>query len=160
MITKTSTEPAVAEQLLPVIVALQHALGDGLIALVLFGSRARSDARPDSDWDLLLIAKGLPDSPVQRAQFVQSLLPQEWRYQINLLSHTPEEWFRRVTPLALDISLDGILLYDNAQPLFLDRLSALRRQLAQLGLERRLINGEWLWLWRDQPQRRWELEWK
>ncbi|MBK8432567.1 MAG: nucleotidyltransferase domain-containing protein [Chloroflexi bacterium] len=54
------------EQLQPVTSALQEALGDDLVALVLFGSRARGDARPDSDWDLLLIAEGLPERPFAR----------------------------------------------------------------------------------------------
>ena len=143
----------------PVIRALQQALGDDLIALVLFGSRARGDARPDSDWDLFLMAEELPGSPLRRSQFISSLLPQEWRYRINVLAHTPEEWFRSVTPLALDVALDGILLYDNSQNLFPTRLAALREQLARLGLERRRIEGEWIWLWREEPQRHWVLEW-
>lgn len=146
-------------QLQPVVAALQEALGDDLIALVLFGSRARGDATPDSDWDLLLLAEGLPDSPWHRQQQIAALLPQAWRHRISLLAHTPTEWFTRVTPLALDVALDGVLLYENSQNLIAARLSALRQQLAQLGLERRAIDNEWLWLWRGEPQRHWELEW-
>lgn len=153
------SQPDPRLQLQPVIAALQEALGDDLVALVLFGSRARGDARPDSDWDLLLIAKNLPDSPWRRQQQILSLLPLAWRYQANILAHTPSEWFARVTPLALDIALDGILLYDNSQNLLPTRLSALREQLAHLGLERHTIEDEWIWLWRDEPQRHWELEW-
>lgn len=152
-------QPDPRTHLQPVITALQEALGEDLIALVLFGSRARGDARPDSDWDLLLIAENLPDSPWRRRQQLLALLPQEWRYRANILAHTPAEWFARVTPLALDIALDGILLYDNAQNLLPARLSALREQLSHLGLERHAIENEWVWLWRDEPQRHWELEW-
>jgi len=143
----------------PVVEALQEALGDDLVALILFGSRARGDARPDSDWDLLLLAENLPDSTWRRQQEILALLPQPWRHQVNVLAHTPSEWFDRVTPLALDIALDGIVLYDNSQNLIPTRLSVLREQLAQLGLERHAVEDEWIWLWRDEPQRHWELEW-
>lgn len=154
------SQPAqLIQQLQPVVAALQGALGDDLIALVLFGSRARGDARPESDWDLLLIADNLPASPLRRGDYIHSFLPHEWRYRVNLLAHTPTEWFGRVTPLALDVALDGVLLYDNSQNLIPARLSALREQLAQLRLERQAIDNEWIWLWRDEPQRHWELEW-
>lgn len=147
-------------QLQPVITALRQALGDDLVALVLFGSRARGDARPDSDWDLLLIAENLPRSPWRRQQKILALLPQPWRHQVNVLARTPSEWFAGVTPLALDVALDGLVLYDTSDHLLSARLTALREQLDRLGLERRQIeNGEWLWLWRSEPQPHWELEW-
>ena len=89
-----------------------------------------------------------------------ALLPQSWRHQVNVLAYTFSEWFARVTPLALDIALDGIVLYDKTQDLLPARLSALRRQVSDLGLERQAIGEhEWVWLWRDKPQRRWRLEW-
>lgn len=37
----------------------QEVLGDNLGSIILFGSRARGDARPDSDVDLLLIVKNI-----------------------------------------------------------------------------------------------------
>ena len=114
---------------------------------------------PDSDWDLLLIAENLPDSPWHRQQQILALLPQSWRHQVNVLAHTFSEWFARVTPLALDIALDGIVLYDKTQDLLPARLSALRQQLSDSGLERQAIGEhEWVWLWRDKPQRHWRLE--
>ena len=42
---------------------LKDRLGDRLLALVLFGSRARRAAQVDSDWDVLAIATDLPESP-------------------------------------------------------------------------------------------------
>ncbi len=152
-------EDQLIRQLQPVVAALQTALGDNLIALILFGSRARGDAAPDSDWDLLLIAENLPSSPWRRHQEILTLLPREWWHRLNILAHTPAEWFARVTPLALDIALDGVLLYDNSQSLLPARLSTLRKQLSHLGLERHAIENEWIWLWRGEPQRHWELEW-
>jgi len=153
------SEEAIRVNLSPVVESLRAGLGEDLLAMVLFGSRARGKVRPDSDWDLLLIAENLPDSPWRRQQQILALLPQAWRHQVNILAHTSSEWFARVTPLALDIALDGIVLYDNSQNVLSARLSALREQLSHLGLERHAVENEWLWLWRDEPQRHWELEW-
>ncbi len=149
-----------SELLADVVAALQQGLGDNLIALVLFGSRARGDYRPDSDWDLLLIAENLPASPWRRNQRLYNLLPPEWRGHINFLARTPAEWFNGVSSLALDVALDGIVLYEMPQSQFSARLAALREQLASLGLTRHFLGSdEWIWLWRDQPPQHWELEW-
>lgn len=37
--------------------AVEEAFGDKLERVVLFGSRARGDARPDSDWDVAVFLK-------------------------------------------------------------------------------------------------------
>ena len=41
--------------------ALDEAYGDRIERVVLFGSRARGDARPDSDWDVAVFLKDLKD---------------------------------------------------------------------------------------------------
>lgn len=49
----------------PVLAALRRRLdtvyGDRLDSVVLFGSRARGDARPDSDYDVAVFLRGLDD---------------------------------------------------------------------------------------------------
>jgi len=45
-----STEP-LSVTLGPVIESLRAGLGDNLVAVVLFGSRARVEAGPESDWE-------------------------------------------------------------------------------------------------------------
>ena len=39
--------------------ALDDAYGDRIERVVLFGSRARGDARPDSDWDVAVFLRGM-----------------------------------------------------------------------------------------------------
>ncbi|MCA9941796.1 MAG: nucleotidyltransferase domain-containing protein, partial [Anaerolineales bacterium] len=132
-----------------------------LVALILFGSRARGDATPDSDWDVLLLADNLPVSPFRRSRFVYALLPDEWRYQLSILCHSTSEWFSRVTPLALDIALDGIILYDNSQGTVSTRLADLRQKLNQMGLKRQAIgNNDWLWFWQSFPGLNWQINWE
>ena len=41
--------------------ALTEMYGDDLDRVVLFGSRARGDARPDSDYDVAVFLKSMPD---------------------------------------------------------------------------------------------------
>jgi len=41
--------------------ACKKKLGENLISIVLFGSRVKGYAREDSDYDLLIIARNLPD---------------------------------------------------------------------------------------------------
>ncbi len=45
--------------------ALADLYGDEIDRVVLFGSRARGDARPDSDWDVAVFLKSLPDRWVE-----------------------------------------------------------------------------------------------
>ena len=60
-----------------VLQAFRHGLGDRLIAVVLFGSRARGDADPTSDWDLQVVARDLPAKVFQRRLYLKRLLPEE-----------------------------------------------------------------------------------
>ena len=55
--------------------ALREGLGESLVSVVLFGSRARNQARQDSDWDVLLIARGLPERALERHVLLKRLMP-------------------------------------------------------------------------------------
>ncbi|MEW6664406.1 MAG: nucleotidyltransferase domain-containing protein [Thermodesulfobacteriota bacterium] len=48
-------------ELADVVNALRLGLEEDLVSVVLFGSRARSEAGPESDWDLLVLARQLPE---------------------------------------------------------------------------------------------------
>ena len=103
------------QELSMVISALRQGLGDKLVAVVLFGSRARGDATEVSDWDLLVIAWDLPSSFFQRHLQLTALLPVEWRGWVGLLARTPAEFEARISSLMLDIYLDGVVLDDPEQ---------------------------------------------
>ena len=85
------------------------------LAIWLFGSRARGDAEPDSDWDLLVI---VPDCPTP-ADFDDPLTV--WRVKrqpgvsSDLVVYRASEFEEdKVVPntLAYSTSLDGVLLYE------------------------------------------------
>lgn len=142
-----------------VVAALQQGLGDNLVAVVLFGSRARGDATEASDWDLLILARQLPSSPLQRHFQLTTLLPVEWRGQASILSRTPTEFESHLSSLMLDIALDGIVLYD-PEGYATQRLAALQRLLASRGLHREQIGRDFVWKWEQFPGFNWSLEWK
>jgi|GEM_PF-2815534 len=55
--------------------AFHQQLGDGLISLVLFGSRARGEGSDRGDWDIFLIAKELPTNPFERQITLRKIIP-------------------------------------------------------------------------------------
>ncbi len=125
---------------------LQRTLGERLDAVVLFGSRARGEAHPESDWDLLVVVRSLPQSPLKRWKVWLQAAPEPWRILADPLLYTPEEWYGRVVPLTLEIALDGRVLYD-ARGRMQHFLASVRKRLRELGLTRREVQGEMLWVW-------------
>jgi len=80
--------------------------------VILFGSQARGDARPDSDWDLLVVLnkKGKRNWN-DFDEYVYPFTEIGWDYgvAINSLLYTQEEWEKRkITPLYKNIENEGI----------------------------------------------------
>jgi len=146
----------IAEQ---AVAALREGLSERLVAVVLFGSRARGDATPESDWDLLILAEALPEGTFDRHLFVARLLPPKLPARISAVAKTPREFEARLTPLYLDIALDGQILYD-PQGYAADRLAAVQHLLAEAGLYRERTEAGDLWKWKKEPAHPWSLDWK
>jgi len=130
--------------LAPVLEALSKGLGDDLVAMVLFGSRARGEAGPESDWDLLVIACNLPPKILARHFYLKSMLPADWRARISILAKTPQEFESRIPPLYLDIALDGIVLFD-PQDYIARRLDWVRQQIQRHRLQRLRLERDLVW---------------
>lgn len=129
------------------------------MAAVLFGSRARADATPGSDWDILVLAEGLPEHPLERHTLLKRRLPADSRGSVSILARTPDEFKSHLPSLYLDIALDGRILYD-PRGYASDRLGALRRSIEKAGLYReRTLAGD-IWQWRNPPRGSWSLGWE
>ena len=139
--------------------ALRGTFGDRLVAVVLFGSRARGDARETSDWDLLVIAEGLPESLFERRLFVTRALSPKGHGSISILARTPAEFESRVPSVYLDIAVDGRVLYD-PRGYAAERLASLQRLLKRLGLYREHTKAGDLWRWQEEPSGPWSLKWE
>lgn len=146
-------------EMTPVIAALEQGLGDELVAIVLFGSRARREADKSSDWDLLLIAEDLPQKPFPRHLHLKQMLPPLWRGKVALVAKTPEEFESYLSDLFLDIALDGVILYDT-DDYMAERLGHLRQLIEEQGLRREQRGRELLWRWEEFPGFDWSLEWE
>jgi predicted nucleotidyltransferase len=142
-----------------VVTALRQGLGDNLVAVVLFGSRARGDATEASDWDLLVIARHLPPSFFQRHLQLKALLPIEWRGRVALLARTPAEFEAHLTSLMLDIALDGVVL-DDPEGYAAEQLARLRKLIESKGLHRKQKGKDFIWNWERFPGFDWSLEWE
>ncbi len=151
-------ENQTAAQLRELLEAFRRGLGNDLLAVVLFGSRARGEATNGSDWDLLLIARHLPLRPLQRSIYLKSLLPVEWRSRVSLLARTPEEFQTNLSSLILDIALDAVVLYD-PEDYANERLAAVRRMLDREGLHRERVGKDFIWTWEHFPGFDWSLSW-
>jgi hypothetical protein len=141
--------------------ALLGKYGSRLKTVVLFGSQARREARPDSDHDVFVVIEGLSSDPVRRQRDVRSLLLpilDELPGTISFVSKTPEEVENSLTPLMLDICVDGICLYGDS---FFEgyRQKALTA-LKQSGWQRRRLAGAWMWVFPRIPARNWDLSWE
>lgn len=139
--------------------ALQRSLGDRLISVVLFGSRARGEAREDSDWDLLVLARDLPSRLFQRHRVLKQMLPAAERGRLSLLAKTPQEFEASLPALYLDIALDGIVLYD-PELYIADKLVALRQMIGKKGLHRERAGRDLIWRWHEFPGFGWVVEWE
>ncbi len=85
------------------------------IKVILFGSYARGDAREDSDLDLLLVEKEVPDPTGEYLRLREALGPMS--VGVDLLIYPQEEFERRhdwcSTPVFWAVR-EGRVLYDTA----------------------------------------------
>jgi predicted nucleotidyltransferase len=133
-------------------------LGNNLVSIVLFGSHARGEAKEGSDYDLFIIAEGLPEKPFKRVFFIRSALGAQFEEKICIIAKTPEEIMKDFPPLFLDLGLDGIILFDRNN-FFKNLQTKIREIIYQAGIERKEDNGDFYWEWRNPPKKGWEITW-
>jgi len=80
--------------------------------LILFGSQARGDARPDSDWDLLiLLNKDKRNFSEDYDKYAYPFTEMGWNFgvAINPIFYTQKQWEQgKIFPLYRNITQDGI----------------------------------------------------
>lgn len=119
------------------VTALEERFGADLVSVVLFGSRARGTAGPDSDLDLLVVARGLPGSRLARQGPLFRLartVSEEFADALMPVPLTPEE-AATVKPFYLGM-LSGHRILRDAGGLFASVLARLEARLGELGARR------------------------
>lgn len=117
---------------------LQAEWGDDLISVVLFGSHARGQARPESDIDLLIVKKHFPRSRLERQKLLCQLdkkIGMEFATALSPILLTPEE-AQVIKPYYLGLLSSHAILFDRDQ-FFARILKRLEERLVELGAERR-----------------------
>ena len=87
-------------------------LPDGAEAF-LFGSRARGDARSDSDWDILILIDGHRATDNDFKSYAYPFVDYGWTVgeQINPLIYTYADWQKRsISPFYKNVQSEGIRL--------------------------------------------------
>jgi uncharacterized protein len=91
--------------------ALGNIYGERIERVVLFGSRARGDARPDSDYDVLVFLKDFDlasrHREMGRISEITADIIQDTGEMISALPY-PAGSYRARTPLMHDVRRDGI----------------------------------------------------
>ena len=122
--------------------------GARLITLVVFGSVGRGTPRPDSDIDVLLIIKDLPNGRIARvSEFaaIETAMSNtiKSRFELSPVFKTPEE-IGSGSPLLLDMIEDGRVLFDR-DDFFQNTITDMKERLQRLGARRIWQGNAWYW---------------
>lgn len=130
-----------------------------MIALALFGSRARNEARPESDYDIFLLARDLPEQRYDRMRLVYRAIAGQFAEKLAFTARTPEEFEAGFPSFYLDLGLDGVVLYDT-NDYMTDKLQRIREIIAQSDLQRKKLGNDMSWNWQQPPRGPWEITWR
>lgn len=140
-----------------IVEAYRAYLGDRLVSIVLFGSRAREDYIETSDFDILIIASHLPERHLARMGYIRKPLL-NFEEKVSIIAKTPEEFDSCFPPLYLDIAMDGKILVDKDE--FMEkRLRKIRNIVEASALKRVKLGNEYFWRWESPKKPGWELDW-
>lgn len=90
------TEPLIQDPVLNTLVTeLRARLGTRLTQVWLFGSRARGDAREDSDYDVLVIVEGDVKDSKEQVQEAGWACMERLGHLVACIVYTPEQWNQR-----------------------------------------------------------------
>jgi HEPN domain-containing protein/predicted nucleotidyltransferase len=109
-----------------------------VVGAVLFGSQVKGTATPDSDFDLLIVAEGIPLERHHRSREIVSLSHCIPVLPLDILLLTPAETlanFHSHNPLFLDIAEEGIPILDDNHWLA-NLIQQTRRYIREKGIRR------------------------
>jgi uncharacterized protein len=90
--------------------ALVELFGDRIERVVLYGSRARGDGRPDSDYDIAVFLRDLSSrwQEVRRITDIELAIRADTDADIHAMPYPAESWRDPSSPLMYEIRRDGL----------------------------------------------------
>ncbi len=150
---------------------LFEVFGPKLESIVLFGSLSKGTAKPESDIDLLVVARDLPKNYSDRTRIIQDVVSFKlmddiiiylWKnYDIyadlDILLIDKEE--ANVThPFYLDMAKEAIIIYDRNN-IMLNKIEEVKIKLEKIGAKRfEEPDGSWYWIISPVPEKSREIE--
>ena len=131
-----------------------HRSSLGLLGVWLFGSVARGEARPNSDVDLLVVARNLMGNKSQMADAISSVVDvrseRDFFFRngfVTDISFYPitEEELGRFYPIMLDVLDHGIVLYERGEILNKTARS-MKEWLSRMRVRKVTLKRGWMWL--------------
>ncbi len=128
---------------------------DRLITLAIYGSVASDTFRPDSDIDILIVARRLPAGRLKRvsefedhiekslSEHIEGLFKKGIYPSLSPVFKTPEE-VQKGSPLFLDMTEHVKILYDR-EDFFKGYLEDLKGKLKRLGARKVYFKGGYYW---------------
>ncbi len=125
---------------------------DKLVSLVLYGSYARGDPKPESDIDLLIVLRTLPEDRIKLHKLIDRVEEnlKELYLSLEEIGYKPilspiildEDTASRIRPLYLDIVFDAKILFDK-DDFIKNVFERLKRRLETLNAERKRLGNLW-----------------
>ncbi len=102
--------PGIQEALRELRTGMAEIFGERLVDLVLFGSRARDDASPDSDVDVLVVLKGTvdPSEEITRTIDLVARLSLEHDTVISCVFRSDDSYRTSGEPLLVNVRREGV----------------------------------------------------
>ena len=134
---------------------LQKEFEEDLVSVVLYGSVARGTATKDSDVDLLVVCRNLPDHPWDRNSRIHAIeeelqpklekVQEEtgWFPYLSILMRTPEE-AAQTSRTYFDMVEEAVLLVDR-DDFFQKVLDQIAARMKELGSRKIVLDEGWYW---------------
>ncbi|MGQ9690968.1 MAG: nucleotidyltransferase domain-containing protein [Thermoproteota archaeon] len=148
------------------VVKLFEVLGSRLESIVVFGSLSTGKAKPESDIDLLVVARDLPEKYSERTSIIREALSSKsmdeliihaWRKKsmytdLDVLLIDVQE-AHATHPFYLDLTRDCIIIYDKNK-LMSKKIMEVREKLEKMGAKRfEEPDGSWYWVLSPEAER-------